>query len=572
MATTQNKLIPVLGVVAVAIVGTVAWKSFSKPARTEAGPVMTAVPQAELPPTKGADRDTPQETLQTVIASNRELRETTEQVLKENKALRLELEDERRRRPPPPQQQMMTIGPDGMAVPASGGRSSGAPQNGREGGAGPSAPSSPASSSSSDATADRGVVEVFSQAFDRASAAAGKVLDDQPGAFNLGGVRPPGNTGGPSSSVGPVGIHGAPPHGAPGQSTNAGQEQAWSTPAEGVVAYKVIPPMGYALQLSQPAGANRVATGSYVRTTTPTAASTPAPSGPATRAAGAAGAANPGQFAQAKAEPVPYFTIPENATLAGVVSMTSLIGRVPIDGRVTDPMQWKAVVGRDNLAANGFELPDDLAGMIVSGIAIGDMALSCTEGKVRSITFVFNDGTINTVSARRGGAGAGGAAARTATAVGGAAGGAGGSAGDLGFISDLHGNPCVAGKFVTNAPAYLTDIVGMKTLEVAGQAYADAQRTVTQSGMFGTTSSTITGSVGSYALGQAVAGASDEVSKWLMARLKSSFDAVVTPSGQHLVVHLDSEIRIDKQPQGRRLVHRQQSSALNARGGHHGLE
>lgn len=560
MATTQNKLIPVLGIVAVAIVGTIAWKNWSRPSKTQSGPAMTTVPQAELPPTKGADRDTPQETLQTVIASNRELRATTEQVIQENKALRLELEDERRRRPPPPQQQLMTIGPDGVTVPMAGDKAGGSgATRGAPSGAQPSA-ATPGSASSS---GDNGVVDLFSQAFDRASATAGRVLDDQAGAFTPGGPRSPR----PGSGPGPVGVIGSPGvPGTQGHGTQAAAEQAWSGTAQGMVAYKVIPPMGYALQLSQPAGPNRVATGSYVRTTTPAASSLPASSGPATRAAGAAGAAP-----NANAEPVPYFTIPENATLAGVVSMTSLIGRVPIDGRVTDPMQFKAVIGPDNLAANGFELPDDLAGMIVSGIAIGDMALSCTEGKVRSITFVFNDGTINTVSARRGG-GAGGPGATAARASTAFAGGTGGSGGDLGFISDLHGNPCIAGKFVTNAPAYLTDIVGMKTLEVAGQAYADAQRTVTSSGMFGTTNSTITGSVGSYALGQAVAGASDEVSKWLMARLKSSFDAVVTPSGQRMVVHLDTEIRIDKQPQGRRLVHRQQNAALRARGAHHGLE
>jgi integrating conjugative element protein (TIGR03752 family) len=262
---------------------------------------------------------------------------------------------------------------------------------------------------------------------------------------------------------------------------------------------------------------------------------------------------------------VPYYTIPENATLAGVVSMTSLIGRVPIDGRVTDPMQWKAVVGRDNLAANGFELPDDLAGMIVSGIAIGDMALSCSEGKVRSLTFVFNDGTIRTVSTRRGGGGQG--TVRTSASSGGS------NNTDLGYISDLHGNPCISGKFVTNAPAYLTDIVGMKTLEVAGQAFSDAQRTVSQNSTFGTTSSAVTGSVGSYALGQAVAGASDEVSKWLMARLKNSFDAVVTPSGHRMVIHLDTEIRLDMVPDARLLVHRAQNpSSLTARGARHGLE
>ena len=59
--------------------------------------------------------------------------------------------------------------------------------------------------------------------------------------------------------------------------------------------------------------------------------------------------------------------------------MTSIIGRVPIDGRVTDPMQFKAVVGRDNLAANGFELPGDLAGMIVTGIAINCAVLACLQ-------------------------------------------------------------------------------------------------------------------------------------------------------------------------------------------------
>ena len=51
--------------------------------------------------------------------------------------------------------------------------------------------------------------------------------------------------------------------------------------------------------------------------------------------------------AQDRREPVPYFTLPENATLAGATAMTALIGRVPIDGRVNDPMQFKAVIGRD---------------------------------------------------------------------------------------------------------------------------------------------------------------------------------------------------------------------------------
>jgi len=325
-------------------------------------------------------------------------------------------------------------------------------------------------------------------------------------------------------------------------------------PAEGAgaVRYSVMPPMGYAVQ-SEPArgqGQNAPPMTRYVRTMhAGTGTASAAADGPASQAARAA---------QDKREPVPYFTIPENATLAGATAMTALIGRVPIDGRVTDPMQFKAVIGRDNLAANGFELPGDISGMIVTGVAIGDMALSCSEGRVRSVTFVFNDGSIQTVSAR----GTGSRSINTG------AGGASNS--DLGFISDLHGNPCISGRFVTNAPAYLTDLIGLGALGVAGQAYAEAQRT-TYSGMQGS-SSAITGNAGSYALGQAVSGGTNEVTKWLLQRLKNSFDAVITPSGNQLVVHLDREIQIDKAPNARKLIHRKQGGLQLARGEHHGLE
>ena len=317
--------------------------------------------------------------------------------------------------------------------------------------------------------------------------------------------------------------------------------------------YQVVTPMGYAAYTAK--GANGAPpTTSYVRTSSP--GSTGAV-GPASRAASAA------QNAAERAKPVPYFTLPENATLVGAVSMTSLIGRVPIDGHVTDPMQFKLVVGHDNLAANGFELPDDIAGMIVSGVAIGDMALSCSEGKIQSVTFVFNDGSIRTVSKRN-------SLQQLQNSTGTSNGGASTSNG-LGYISDMHGNPCIQGKFITNAGAFLTDIIAVKGLSAAGQAYSQAQTMTTQSAVTATNSSSITGNVGGYALGQAVAGAGDEVTKWLLAREKNSFDAVVTPSGLQLVVHLDQEIDIDKDPNGRKLVHRsQEMQALT--GARYGLE
>ena len=38
--------------------------------------------------------------------------------------------------------------------------------------------------------------------------------------------------------------------------------------------------------------------------------------------------------------------------------MTALLGRVPIDGKVTDPYPFKVLIGKDNLTANGIQLPD----------------------------------------------------------------------------------------------------------------------------------------------------------------------------------------------------------------------
>ena len=90
------------------------------------------------------------------------------------------------------------------------------------------------------------------------------------------------------------------------------------------------------------------------------------------------------------------YTVPSNSTLMGSVAMTALIGRVPIDGTVNDPYPFKVLIGPDNLTANGIDIPD-VAGAVVSGTASGDWTLSCVRGQIRSVTFVFQDGTIRTV-------------------------------------------------------------------------------------------------------------------------------------------------------------------------------
>src|SRR5579872_6675030 len=148
----------------------------------------------------------------------------------------------------------------------------------------------------------------------------------------------------------------------------------------------------------------------------------------------------------------PVYTIPTNATLMGSVAMTALVGRVPVDGTVNDPFPFKVVIGADNLTANGIELPD-VAGAIVSGTASGDWTLSCVRGLIRSVTFVFHDGTVRTLPSD------------TAREVEGVV----STHTGLGWISDPYGIPCVSGVRRSNAVQYLTSQM-LITAAAAGAA------------------------------------------------------------------------------------------------------
>lgn len=233
----------------------------------------------------------------------------------------------------------------------------------------------------------------------------------------------------------------------------------------------------------------------------------------------------------------PVYTIPRNATLIGATAMTALVGRVPVQGQVRDPMPFKVITGKENLAANGLSIPG-VEGMIWSGTAIGDWTLSCVLGKLESVTFVFEDGTIQThandASQLKG------TAQKTDK--------------PLGWISDAQGIPCISGARKTNAPAFLTQRIGVMALEAAGQAAAQAE-TTTQVSDAGTTSRTVTGDTGHYILGKTLSGGSEEIAKWLHERQAQSFDAVFVPAGIELAIHVDHELPIDFHTQGRKLYH-----------------
>ena len=231
----------------------------------------------------------------------------------------------------------------------------------------------------------------------------------------------------------------------------------------------------------------------------------------------------------------PVYTVPRNATLIGSTAMTALVGRVPVQGQVRDPMPFKVITGADNLAANGLTVPG-VSGMVWSGTAVGDWTLSCVTGRLDSVTFVFEDGTIRTISNDDRGNQSGGAEK------------------PLGWISDAQGIPCISGERKTNAPAFLTQRIGVMAIQAAAEAAANAETTSIVSNA-GSVTNSVTGDTGRFVLGKTLSGGSDEISKWLLERQSQSFDAVFVPAGTRIAIHVDHELPIDLDTTGRKLTH-----------------
>ena len=129
----------------------------------------------------------------------------------------------------------------------------------------------------------------------------------------------------------------------------------------------------------------------------------------------------------------PVYTVPSNSTLMGSIAMTGADRRVPIDGTVNDPYPFKGADRPGQPHGQRHRHPD-VAGAVVSGTASGDWTLSCVRGQIRSVTFVFQDGTIRTVP-EDGNQGPAAAATRVTTAP---------ASGGLGWISDPTASPASA--------------------------------------------------------------------------------------------------------------------------------
>ncbi|PCF94082.1 TIGR03752 family integrating conjugative element protein [Vreelandella nigrificans] len=232
----------------------------------------------------------------------------------------------------------------------------------------------------------------------------------------------------------------------------------------------------------------------------------------------------------------PVYTVPQNSTLMGSLSMTALIGRVPVDGTVTDPYPFKVIVGPDNLTANGIELPE-VQSAIMSGTASGDWTLSCVRGDVHSITFVFEDGTVRTLPEPDDVNSGGGSnnASRT----------------KIGWLSDSIGIPCVSGQRSSNAKQFLGT---QALLTAAGAGVATLMSDDSDiSTTFNTDGSVSTAMSGSQAAQQIMASGVNDMSRWVNRLYGEAFAAIFVPPGRNVAIHIDRELQIDYETQGRRV-------------------
>ena len=228
----------------------------------------------------------------------------------------------------------------------------------------------------------------------------------------------------------------------------------------------------------------------------------------------------------------PHYTIPPTTTLLNATALTALVGRIPVRGKIQDPWRFKIIVGPDNLAANGHRIPQ-LAGMIWVGTARGDLALSCVSGNLDTATFIFTDGSIQT-------------SRNQSDTV--------NSKGGLGWISDEHGNPCIAGDLKSNALQYLTQSTLIDTTQATADAIANAQTESRYDPRTGESSTAVVGNIDKYVAGFAIDESLTEVSQWLKDRQLSSFDAIYVPAGMKVAIHVEEPIYIDYEPTGRKVI------------------
>lgn len=243
----------------------------------------------------------------------------------------------------------------------------------------------------------------------------------------------------------------------------------------------------------------------------------------------------------------PFYTIPAGSDFSKVTLLSALIGEVPVEGKLMQPLfPFNAIVSRgDLMTANGMQLPEEITGMKISGYAIGVGSfldnISCVRAYVTSALFVFEDGHFVSVGQEQ--------MKSSAELV---------NNDSIGYLTNQYGNPCIKGQYITNAPRVLTSLMIAGGIQGAGTALSKWQMSYQAEG--GEAIATPTGEITHFAAGGAISEGSQKVTEWLEKRIQGSFDMVFVPASikansgfipNQLSLHFSQTIAIDKEHQGR---------------------
>ena len=225
----------------------------------------------------------------------------------------------------------------------------------------------------------------------------------------------------------------------------------------------------------------------------------------------------------------PVYTLPVTTMLTGAVTLTPMVGRVPVGGNVHDPFKFQAELGADNLAANGHRIPG-VAKVIVAGTVVGNREQECVRGAIQVMTFIFKDGRIHTVGD----------------------GTNHDSNGGLGYLADPWGKPCIRGEYINNGSEYLTSRATAAFLEGLAGAYGNAQvrRSTDANGWRDTY---ISGNTYQYAASQGIGSTAAEIAAYVRERAMDAFDVVYVPQAHKVQIILEQQIDIDYDTQARKV-------------------
>lgn len=236
----------------------------------------------------------------------------------------------------------------------------------------------------------------------------------------------------------------------------------------------------------------------------------------------------------------PVYTLPVTSMLNGAVTLTPLVGRVPVGGNVNDPFKFQVELGAANLAANGHRIPG-VAKVIAAGTVIGNREQSCVRGSINVLTFIFADGRIHTVDSGNGN--------NNAT-------------GGLGYIADPWGKPCIRGEYINNGSEYLSSRAGAAFLEGLANAYGNAQLRRTTDGN-GLRETYVSGNTYQFAAAQGVSSTAAEIADYVRERAMDAFDVIYVPQAQKVQIILEQQVNIDYDMAGRKVSYAKETRKVN---------